>query len=748
MPRSPKKKTPEQTLPDAPVRDQPITETIERNYMPYAMSVIVSRAIPEIDGFKPSQRKLLYTMYDMGLMTGPYTKSANIVGATMHLNPHGDATIYETMVRLTRANGALLHPFIDSKGVFGKQYSSEMDYAAPRYTGARLDPFCETIFGGIDRDAVDMVDNYDGTAKEPRLLPTAFPNILVSPNTGIAVGMATSICSFNLAEVCEGAIEMLRNPAVDADRLLDIIKAPDFAGGGQLLYDREKLLEIYKTGKGSVRLRSKYRYDKAANCIEILEIPYSTTIELIIKKITDLVREGKLREISDFRNEVDLSGFKLTVDLRRGVDPDALMAKLFRLTPLEDSFSCNFNVIIDGSPRALGLPDILREWISFRVKTVRRELSFDLSKKQEKLHLLLGLGKILLDIDKAVKIVRDTAAEKEVVPNLMAGFDIDRTQAEYVAEIKLRHLNREYILNRVKEIDELQKEISSLEETLGSERKLKSHIAAQLREIIRKYGVSRRTEIITDYTLPSVEEESAAVENYPVHLIGTREGYFKKITPQSMRAGGEQAVKEGDEVVLRLESENRAELLVFTDRCRCYKVKVADIEPCKSSQLGDFLPARLGFEREERPVFLQVLTDYAGEGHFVFLFESGKGVRVAVSAYETKSARKKLTSAFSDASPVAGIFYEPSPTEPLDLLLVEDDGRGVLLSSGLIPEKATRASAGVQLIKLRKGRHLARAVANPALTLPTGARSPRKTSIPATPVLLPSFDPAAQTTLL
>ena len=729
-------------LPPAEPKIQLITDTIEKNYMPYVMSVIVSRAIPEIDGFKPSQRKLLYAMYEMGLLTGPLTKSATIVGAAMHLNPHGDATIYETMVRLTRGYEALLHPFVESTGTFGKHYSSEMDYAASRYTNAKLDPFCAEIFRGIDKNAVDMVENYDGTTTEPKLLPTSFPNVLVSPNMGIAVGMATNICSFNLAEICLGTVELLNNPSTDADRLLDIIKAPDFAGGGILLYDRAKLLEIYKTGRGSIRLRSKYRYDKKENRIEILEIPYSTSIELIIKKITDLVKEGKLKEITDFCNEIDLEGFKLTIDLRRGVDPDKLMAKLFKMTPLEDSFSCNFNVIIRNSPCQLGLVDILKEWILFRTECVRRELTFDLAKKKEKLHLLLGLGKILLDIDKAIKIVRETKEEKDVVPNLMQGFDIDNTQAEYVAEIKLRHLNREYILNRVKEIDSLQKEIAELESTVASDRKLKARIASQLKEIAKKYGKERKTEICYESAVLELEPEET-VENYPVHLVATKEGYFKKITMQSLRGNDEQTVKEGDEIILREDAENVSELLIFSDKCRCYKAKVNDFDVCKSSQLGDFIPAKLGFEKDEKFLFIRVLNSYEGGHHFIFIFQNGKGVRVPLAAYETKSARKKLTSAYSDSSPVVAILFEEAP---MDIMLVSDESKAILISSHLIPEKTTRTSQGVQLFDLKKRHTVARVTTDPAQF--EGPRSYRKLKIPAVGVPMTGFDPSQQVKLI
>ena len=547
---------------------QPITETIETNYMPYAMSVIVSRAIPEIDGFKPSHRKLLFTMYKMGLLGGNRTKSANVVGATMKLNPHGDAAIYDTMVRLSRGNEALLHPFVDSKGSFGKQYSRDMAYAAPRYTEVRLDSFCETIFDGIDRDAVDFVPNYDNTMTEPLLLPTKFPNILVSPNLGIAVGMASSICSFNLAEICDGTIELLRRPNTTDEKLLDIVKAPDFSGGAYLIYDRAKMLDIYRTGRGSFTLRARYSYDKENNCIDILQIPYSTSIEQILAKITTLVKDGKLKEVVDFRDEIDLSGFKLTLDLRRGTNPEQLMAKLYRLTPLQDDFSCNFNVLIGSTPRQMGVCEILCEWIKFRMDCVKRELSFDLKKKSDKLHLLRGLGKILLDIDKAIKIVRETEKESDVVPRLMEGFRIDQVQAEYVAEIKLRHLNREYIVNRIKDIESLQNEINELRETIEDDLKIRAFIIKELTEIKKKYGQPRRTQIINADEIEEIEIEDT-VENYNCRVVLTKEGYFKKITHQSLRGADEQKLKDGDSIAYAFDTDNRAELMFFTDHAQC-----------------------------------------------------------------------------------------------------------------------------------------------------------------------------------
>ena len=582
---------------EAEIKEMPITETVETNFMPYAMSVIVSRAIPEIDGFKPSHRKLLYTMYKMGLLTGGLTKSANIVGQTMKLNPHGDSAIYETMVRLTRGNGALLHPFVESKGNFGKQYSRDMAYAASRYTEAKLAPICAEIFRGIDRDAVDMIPNYDNSTTEPALLPTTFPNILVSPNMGIAVGIASQICSFNLTEICDGTIQLLRHPNTTAERMLDIIKAPDFSGGGYIVYDRERLLEVYNTGKGSFTLRAKYVYDKKQNCIDILEIPYSTTIEQIMGKMMEMVKEGKLKEVNDIRDEIDISGFKLTIDIKNGVDPDALMAKLFKNTTLQDNYSCNFNVLINGAPRQLGIIDILKEWIVFRVNTVRRELTYELGKKREKLHLLRGLGKILLDIDKAIKIIRETEKEADVVPRLMEGFKIDQIQAEYIAEIKLRHLNREYIINKIKEIKSLEGEIAELEDLVSDEIKLKALIIGQLQEIKKKYGAPRKTEILDPSEITEVSEADET-ENYECRLILTEQGYFKKITMVSLKRSEEHKFREGDRIRNTYDTDNLAEIMVFSDKCQCYKAKADDFEPVKASVTGDYLPAKLSFDED------------------------------------------------------------------------------------------------------------------------------------------------------
>ena len=732
-----KKKTENAPIVYAEPQAQPITETIETNYMPYVMTVIVSRAIPEIDGFKPSHRKLLYTMYKMGLLGGNRTKSANVVGSTMKLNPHGDAAIYETMVRLTRGNEALLHPFVDSKGSFGKQYSRDMAYAAPRYTEVRLDSFCETIFDGIDRDAVDMVPNYDNTMTEPVLLPTKFPNILVSPNMGIAVGMASSICSFNLAEVCDGTVELLRRPDTTPEKMLDIIKAPDFSGGAYLLYDRERMLEIYKTGRGSFTMRARYSYDKDNNCIDILQIPYSTSIEAILAKITTLVKEGKLKEVVDFRDEIDLSGFKLTLDLRRGTNPDALMAKLYRLTPLQDDFACNFNVIIDSVPRQLGICELLTEWIRFRMNCVKRELTFDLNKKSERLHLLRGLGKILLDIDKAIKIVRETEKESDVVPRLMEGFRIDRTQAEYVAEIKLRHLNREYIINRIKDIEALQNEINELKETIGDELKIKAYIINELKEVKKKYAQPRRTQIIhaDDIVEEAVEDE---VENYNCRVVLTKEGYFKKITQQSLRMAADQKLKDGDEIAYMFDTDNRAELIFFTDRAQCYKAKVADFDTNKASALGDFLPVKLGFDDGERPIMMHLFTGNYEKDNVIFIFENGKGVRIPASAYETKSNRRRLTGAFSDASQIVAAVWED---EPKELLILSSDGRGIVINSSLIPQKTTRTSSGVILYSMKKNAVTVRVLYGKDLEKYDNLKKARKTKIPATgsPVEIPDM---------
>ena len=692
-----------EALPPAPVTPQPITETIEKNDMPYVMTVIVSRAIPEIDGFKPSHRKLLYTMYKMGLLTGARTKSTNIVGATMKLNPHGDSAIYETMVRLTRGNGALLHPFVDSKGNFGKQYSSDMAYAASRYTEAKLDVFCNEIFGGIDKDAVDMIDNYDATMQEPVLLPTAFPNVLVSPNMGIAVGMASKICSFNLGEICDGTIALLKNENTSTEELLDIIKAPDFSGGAGIIYDREKLRAIYETGEGSFTLRARYVYDKAENCIDILEIPYSSTIELILKKITDMIKDGSLKEVTDARNEIDLHGFKLTLDLKRGTDPEKLMAKLFKKTPLQDNFSCNFNILIDGTPRTMGIREILTEWIRFRMNCVKRELTFDLNKKKDKLHLLLGLGEILLDIDKAIKIVRETEKEADVVPNLMKGFNLDEVQAEYIAEIKLRHLNREYIMHRISEINDLQNEIEELNSIISSEAKLKRYIAKQLSKIKDKYAIPRKTRLIYEEDITNYEEEEH-IENYPVRLVLSRDGFFKKITHNSLRAStlrgsDEHKLKEGDTIVFEEDAENIDELLFVGSKAQIYKSRVADFDQVKASSLGEFVPAKLDFDNGERVIAVKALKKYEETHNIIYIFENGKGVKIPVSSYETKANRKKLVKAYSDASPLVAAIYEK---EPFEMLIGTKSGKGCIINTKLIPVKSTRTSSGTSLLTLKK----------------------------------------------
>lgn len=721
----------------APIQPQIITETIEKNYMPYVMSVIISRAIPEIDGLKPSHRKLLYTMYKMGLLTGPRTKSANVVGATMKLNPHGDMAIYETMVRLTRGNESLLHPFVDSKGSFGKQYSSDMRFAASRYTEVKLGTFCNELFRGIDKDAVDLIDNYDGTMKEPVLLPTTFPNVLVTPNTGIAVGMASSICSFNLSEICDGTIALLKNPKLSVDRMLDIVKAPDFPGGGAILYNRDDMRQLYETGSGSVRIRSRYNYDKSANCIDIIQIPYSTTIEVILKRISDLVKEGKLKEITDFRDEIDLSGFKLTLDLRRGVDPEKLMNKLFRLTPLEDSFKCNFNILIDSTPRQMGVIEILSEWIRFRMGCLRRELTFDLKKKQDKLHLLLGLGKILLDIDKAIRIIRQTEKEEDVVPNLMKGFSIDQIQAEYIAEIKLRNLNKQYIINRISEIENLQAEIAHIEEILGDDLKVKALISSQLTEIKKKYGQPRRSQLIHINDLPA-EEEEEEIENYNVRLYLTREGYFKKITLQSLRGNDEQKLKDGDELIFTQDTDNLSDLIFVTDKCQIYRAKTADFDCVKASAMGDYIPAKLNMDEGEKPVFMRIQKGYPAGENFVFIFENGKGVRVPVSAYETKGNRRKLVNAYSSASPIAGVFYEEEK-HPFEVMLVSDADRAIILKTSLIPVKTTRTSGGVTLMTMKKGQKLVRCLKDFEETY-ENAKGYRKLKIPASGQLLAEKD--------
>lgn len=696
-----KKQEEDYILHEAAPTPQPITETLEKNYMPYAMSVIISRALPEIDGFKPSHRKLLYTMYKMGLMSGQKVKSANIVGQTMHLNPHGDASIYETMVRLTRGNEALLHPFIDSKGSFGKQYSRDMAYAASRYTEAKLDPFCNELFSGIDKNAVDFIPNYDNTTKEPTLLPTTFPNILVSPNLGIAVGMACSICSFNLAEICDGTVALLKNPNTTTDRLLDIVKAPDFPGGAQILYDREQMRKIYETGVGSFRMRAKYEINEKEHSIDILEIPYSSCIESIMKKSADMVKAGKLREVTDIRDAIDLNGFKLTFDLKRDADPAVVIQKLFAATELENNFDCNFNILVGGTPMQLGVKEILTEWIRFRVGCLTRELTFDLEKKEDKLHLLLGLAAILLDIDKAIRIIRSTEKEEDVVPNLAEGFHISIKQAEYIAEIKLRNLNRQYIINRVQEIESLQKEIEELKATLKDEIKLKARIIAQLQEIKKKYGKPRKTQLIEKTQDAPVAKEDLFFENYNCRLVLTHGGYFKKLSVQSARAAEEHKLKEGDFIVYEEDTDNRGDILFFTDKGQIYRARVADFDLTKASQMGDYVPAKLSMEDDEHVIGAQMIYEIVAEDKMIYIFENGKGVRISMGLYEAKTRRKKISGAFSCTSRPIAAFYEKKKN-PLTVFIKADNGKGILIKSALIAEKATRTAGGTQLIQLTK----------------------------------------------
>lgn len=675
------------------VVEQPIVSTIRENYMPYAMSVILSRAIPEIDGFKPSHRKLLYMMYKMGLLNGGRTKSANIVGATMKLNPHGDSAIYDTMVRLSRGYEALLHPYVDSKGNFGKFYSRDMAWAASRYTEAKLDAICNELFRDIDKDTVDFVDNYDNTMKEPSLLPVAFPSVLVNANTGIAVGMASNICSFNLREICETTAALIRDPDHD---IKSTLPAPDFTGGCQIIYDENVINQVYETGRGSIKLRAKYVYDKSANCIDILSIPATTTCEVIIEKVIDLVKQGKVKEISDIRDETGIDGLKITIDLKRGIDADKLMTKLYRFTTLEDSYACNFNVLIAGVPRVLGVKALLEEWIAFRIECVRRRTYFDRNKKADKLHLLRGLEKILLDIDKAVKIVRETDEESEVVPNLMIGFGIDEIQAEYVAEIKLRHLNREYILKRTKDLEDLEKEIAELDEILKSKARIKTIIVKELKSIAEKYGQPRKSIIIYD-DVARYEEETVEIPDYPVNLFFTKEGYFKKITPQSLRMSGEQKLKDGDEIIQELEFTNNCDLLFFTDKCQVYKAKADDFAQTKASVLGDYVAAKLGFDEGENAVKMVATKDY--KGMLLFAFENGKAAKVPLESYATKTNRKKLTGAYSDKSPLVGLLYMPEDEE---VLFKASSGNMLLVHTGALALKTTRSTQGVAVLKPKK----------------------------------------------
>ena len=708
------------------VVEQPITRTLDENYMPYAMSVIVSRAIPEIDGFKPSHRKLLYTMYKMGLLTGGRTKSANIVGQTMRLNPHGDQAIYETMVRLAKGNESLLHPFVDSKGNFGKVYSRDMAYAASRYTEAKLAPICAELFRDLDCDAVDFVDNYDNTMKEPSLLPTTYPNVLVSANQGIAVGMASQICGFNLGEVCDTTIAFLKNPDHD---IASTLLAPDFPTGGQIICDGDDLRNIYATGRGGLKVRARWRYDRSENVIEVYEIPYSTTIEVILDKVAELVKAGKVKEISDMRDETDLSGLKLAIDLKRGVDPDKLMAKLFRLTPLQDTVNCNFNILIAGMPRVMGVGEILTEWTAWRTDCVKRRVYYILSKKKEKLHLLQGLKRILLDIDKAIRIIRETEEESEVIPNLMIGFGIDQVQAEYVAEIKLRNINKEYILKRVQETAALADEIDDLEDTLAKPGRIRRIIIDELTEVRKKYAVPRRTEIVYSHELPEEPAEDAP-EDYPVHLFLSREGYFKKITPQSLRMSGDQKYKEGDGPSQYFEATNNTELMFFTDRQQVYKTRASEFGETKASLLGDYLPAKLGLDAGENVIFLCLPGDYSGS--LLFAFENGRVACVSLSAYATTSNRRKLTGAYCDKFPLVQIL---PLTEDRELALLTNEPRALLVHTALLAPKTTRGTQGVQVMNIKPKYHLER-LADVADTGITNQARYRTRTIPAAGALL------------
>lgn len=746
MPRKPKQKTAQRDETAQPnahilgageVVEQYITETLETNYMPYAMSVILSRAIPEIDGFKPSHRKLLYTMYKMGLLSGGTIKSANIVGRTMQLNPHGDGPIYETMVRLTRGNEALLHPYIQSKGNFGKAYSRNMQCAASRYTEAKLEPIAAELFADIDKDTVDFVDNYDNTMKEPTLFPVTFPSVLVNANTGIAVGMASSICSFNLREVCEATEALIKDADFDIN---EIIKAPDFVGGGQIVYDEAQMREIFRTGRGSFKVRSKYTVDKANHCIDITQIPPTTTAEAIIEKIIEKVKSGAAREIADVRDETDKKGLKITIDYKRGTDPDKLMKKLYKSTPLEDSFACNFNVLIAGVPRVLGVRDLLLEWIAFRSECVRRRTYFDLNRAKDRLHLLEGLQKILLDIDKAIRIIRSTDEEAEVVPNLMIGFGIDKVQAEYVAEIKLRHLNREYILKRTADIAELRERIEDMEDILASRARVKKIIVSELKSVVEKYAMPRRSGII----FADAESDDEALEeipDYPVHLFFTKEGYFKKITPQSLRMSGEQKLKDGDSLLLTVEATNNTDLLFFTDRCQVYKAKAADFEDTKASALGDYVPSKLHMDAGESAVYMAVTTDY--KGYMLFFFENGKLAKVDLSAYATKTNRKKLIKAYCDKFPLAAVRQI---AEDCELVVQSTAGRILLLNTGAVAPKTTKDTQGVAVMTLKKGHRVAGVRDYREGEFQKPARY-RTRSLPAAGALLSAEDAGEQLTL-
>ena len=720
------------------VLESAITDTLETNYMPYAMSVIVSRALPEIDGFKPAHRKLLYTMYTMGLLKGARTKSANIVGSTMHLNPHGDQAIYDTMVRMGRGNESLLVPFVDSKGNFGKAYSRDMAYAASRYTEAKLDPVCEELFRDIDKETVDFVPNYDGSTTEPTLLPVTFPTILANNTLGIAVGMASNICSFNLTELCNATIALMKDEQADLSTLLP---APDFVGGGSILYNAAEMQNVYENGRGSIRVRAKWSYDKENNCIDVTQIPPTTTVEAIMDKITELVKAGRIKEISDMRDETDLNGLKLTIDLKRGQDPDKLMARLFKATPLEDSFACNFNLLIGGQPRVLGVRGILQEWIAFRAGCVRRRTYYDLQGKQKRLHLLKGLAAILLDIDKAIRIVRETAEESEVVPNLMIGFGIDEVQAEYVAEIKLRHLNREYILKRTEEISELEDAIADLEDILKRPARINKIIMNELAEVAKKYGKPRKCEILYEIPDADDEDEGEEIPDYPVTLFYTRDGYFKKITPQSLRMSGEQKLKDGDEIVATMEATNAVELLFFTNHHQVYKSRAADFADGKASVLGDYVASRLGMEDGEVPIYMAVTKDYAG--HMLFFFQNGKCAKVPLASYETKQNRKKLLKAYSDKAELACMMQM---TEEAELAIYTTGNRLLLAGSALIPAKTTRDTAGVNVVNLKKNQRISKVQVADGLELANPHRF-RVRSLPAAGALLRQEDTSEQLTL-
>ncbi len=689
-----KKKTVDEVIIEAPIAEEPITETIEKNFMPYAMSVIVSRAIPEIDGLKPAHRKLLYTMYKMGLLGGKLTKSANVVGQTMKLNPHGDSAIYETMVRLTRGHEALLHPLVESKGNFGKQYSRDMAYAAARYTEVRLEPICQELFGDINKNTVEFVDNYDGEMQEPTLLPVSFPNILVNPNQGIAVGMASNICSFNLREVCKATSALLKNEKSD---VMKYMPAPDFSMGAELIYSESEMRHIYETGRGSFRLRAKYGYDKDNNCIEITQIPYTTTVEAIIGKIMELVKANKLKEISDARDETGLEGFKIAIDLKRGTDPDMLMTKLYKMTPLEDAFSCNFNVLIKARPIVLGVRDILLNWISFRMECIKNGIKYDIEKKSERLHLLTGLKKILLDIDKAVSIIRHTEKEADVVPNLMDGFDIDKIQAEYIAEIKLRNLNKEYIINRTNDIEKLMEELENLNRILGDDNEVKALIAEQLAQIAKKYGSDRKTTLISGEEITEYKE-TENIDDYPLTVFFTRENYIKKISAVSLRSSTtEHKLKEGDEILQTIESVNKSEMIFFSNKCAAYKMRTYDLADAKVSTMGEYLPVMLGLDEDEKILYIVVTTDYSG--NMLFTFENGKMAKVALNNYETKTNRKKLIGAYGNKSPICDIRLIDEDT---DVVLMSDNNRILCLNTEKIPLKATKSTQGVQAMTLRK----------------------------------------------